>query len=192
MFVLANKDTASDSEIVSALTASRSLTADEIKLLKTEIDSDPEGRKYSGAKDSDLITLLCTQYQKLNPEPQGRVPKQSVLGDWIKGFLFQKLTALQAKDQAVFGKWAQQVGFLATFITQEVLISDAAYKDSIGGYVAQAIGDGVFTQQEWEALTTDPDPNWQAIFTLDARASSVLNLRFVYLDLADIAAIRSA
>lgn len=175
MIILPSRDVVSISEIVEAMQHARVLTPEEAKLLRIEIDSDPEHRGYAKQDDASLLALLCLPFATPNPQAQGRVPKPVLAGTLRSALALEKNSNLDV---------------LLSVVAPDLNLTDAGIVDKIGGSIGVGSKEGLVTEEEWAALTTDPDPTWEAEWQMDPRASSVLDVRYVLLDLDDVKAIR--
>jgi len=185
MIVLPNRNSATNVEIVAALRAARDLTTEEKAIFKKEIS----GERYAGKTDAEIMALLCLPYTVPNPEPQGRISLPSIPASAIRRFVSGGLARVKS-DPTLSAKWIPQLPILFGLLTDPVDLSDP--DPTLHGSLQDAIADGIFSANDWSDLTTVPDETWQAEWEHDPPASALLDLRWVILDLADVAAIKAA
>ena len=152
---------------VAALCASdEALTAEQAALLAAEIANDPEGRGYAGKPVVEVLTLLASPYEALNPEPQGVVAR----AEWATDELANVLLQMPAPDGVgsmftYLERAATGEGQLAV-IAREFLASVRSLKAlNLANPLVQAglaafLQAGVLTTEQHETLTTVPDPAW--------------------------------
>lgn len=147
--------------------------------LSAELANDPEGRGYAGKATEEVLTLLASPYEALNPEPQGAVART----EWATDELANVLLQMPAPDgvgslYTYMGRLASGDGplsvvateFLAAVGTLRALnLANPQVQAGFGAFLAA----GVLTQAQYEALTLVPDPAYSATVQMPSRLEAI-------------------
>lgn len=160
-----------------ALSQSAPLNAGQTAGLTSELNTDPALRGYKQGGNfiaaADLLLLLNDPYTKPNPQPQAAVPLVSMPQVEFAGLISKLLVAVAGLPDAspykapILGAWALQKDILALLPTISLT------SDAVAVMFQTLESAGVLTPVQVAALTTYPDPAWQATLTLPARASTL-------------------
>lgn len=160
--------------------ASRLLTSAETQTVTTELTNDPAGRGYKQGgvyKDSaDITALLNGTYSIPNPAAQGtvnvtelaQVPFLHTLADLL--VQVSQIASTSPNYQAAQGILSDWEILRPIVITLPTINPQ---QTSFVGIFAALVSIGVLTQAQVTALTTQPDPAWQATLPQPSRMAAI-------------------
>ena len=155
------------------------ITPEIAQRIAQEIADDPAGRGYAGKTTEEKYLLFIVPYERENPEPQGRVPRDEWLPDELKNHLLQvrgqdglsvwaKLELMRESQDLQTKAFATEV--LATFSLKSINMQNLYVQAGL----QQLASAGILTPEMMTELTTMPDPAWRPTVIIPPRAWEVV------------------
>lgn len=147
---------------------------DQKAALAEEISNDPTERGYAGKTPAEILALLCQPYGVPNSEEQGVLPKVSMTQAEVRTLHTRLSAALTARAIANVETPPALVRCIDQTLWSACNLDSLSLTDpATVGMLGYLVAAGALTQAEADAITSIPDPSYQATIYHPSRISVV-------------------